>query len=501
MAAVTATVFFVWRIAPHYFDLIVFSPSQWRRPPAKEIAAADALADLNVLERILRTGYVGFDYFQQRGTDWPALFARSRAALAAHSDPVSCCDFAGTINELFQTFGDEHLAVWNAPDCRFARRWDFPLASNAWFRVDGNSAVVDDAAPAGVPVGSRLLDCVGRDVAKDLHFAARKRNAHWQFGQRIIYMTDKGREEITCHFRAPDGKTTTAKVAMNWLGDKRHQPSKTIGVEPGETTYVRLGTCRPKDEMEITPFLESAGPATTARAIIMDLRGNSGGYTLYFDQWAKDLFQGSKTMGVRVRLVSETTLQAKINEATDQWSRPGNAPRLAASTTARGAAGLASLVAFGAIRRGAKLRRVERYSWSLAGGAEHPFAGKMLMIVDRGCASACETALQTAREAFDAVVVGTNTQGVHTFIEPCPYRLPKSGLVVHVAGKMQDPAWLDRGELREGRGFVPDVWIDLRDDGAAAREMGDCLADPACAEQILPVIKNAGERRRDISVY
>ncbi len=500
-AVAMAAVFLGRRLAPHYYDLIVVRLGDWTTPLAREITREDALADWDVVERIVRTGYVGYDYFRQRGTDWDAQFARGRASLAAHASPISGCEFAWTVHSLFRSVSDEHLSVMNAGRCGGAPTpRPRPLASDAWFGLDKDARVLD-AAPAAAPIGSRLLDCAGRDVAKDLHFAARKIGDHWQFGRRIIYMTKTGREALTCRFQTPDGRVTAATMAMDWLNDKDREPPKTIGVALGGTVYLRLGTSSPKEEEGVSTLLDSADAAASARAIIADLRGNGGGFPLYFDTWASGLFRGVRSIGGVVRLTSETTQQAEFNLITNILARGIGGPRVEAFISGEAAEGLVSLIEAEAASGGASWRDVEESPLNLTGRADRPFAGKMLLIVDRGCASACEEAVETARDVFDAVVVGTNTWGVHAFLEPYPYRLPKSGLVVRAASKMQDPAWLDSGEFREERGFVPDVWMDLRDDGAAAREMGDCLADPACAEQILPAIKKAGERRRDISYY
>jgi hypothetical protein len=502
LAAVAATTLFAWWASPNYFDLLVLRPDVWKIPPAEEIAVADALADLEVLERILRTGYIGYDYFQTRGTDWDALFADAAAALAAHTDPVHFCDFAATINDLFRSVDDRHLNVWNPRGCRFPPRRPMPLASDLWFRLDGDSPTIIDPGSAAVSVGSRLLECADRDVAKDLHYAARKVDGQWEFGHRIIYLSDKSREKIACRFRTPDGKLATAKVAMRDMRNQANDPPPDASaVEPGETTYIRLTTFAPENESDMSPFLNSVASAASARAIVVDLRGNSGGSDRYFYDWSRNLLHGVKRIGAGARLTSETTWQSEINMATEEWAVLQDTAKMRAWYSVRAVEVFAMLTAAGAVNRGATWRRMEHHPRFLRGRAEGPFTGKMLVVADRACASACEGAVMVARGAFDALLVGTNTRGVHAFIEPLPFRLPNSGLVLRAARKMLDPSVLEGNEFRENRGYLPDVWIDLSDDGAAAREMGPCLADPACADQILPGITSADERHRDLSYY
>jgi hypothetical protein len=474
-------------------------------PPPAALDAADALADLATLERILRTGYIGFDYFRQLGVDWDALFAQAAVALAAHGDPLSFCDFAVVIDDLFQSVTDRHLSVWphpGSPECPFQRRGRTPVASATWFRLEGDAAIVDDGAPARAPFGSRLLDCAGREAANDLHFAVRKKDGQWQFGYRLIYTTTYRPDDIDCRFRTPDGAVTTARIAVEPIWDWRRETSgKLFAVKPGETMYVRLGAFDPEHEADISPFVQSAAAAAQARAIIVDLRGNRGGTDFYFHQWARALMRGETWFGEIVRLESETALQGEINAATEERAYFNDSISMRALLAFRAATDLAALFGNAVVRFGAPWRRIERFSARMKGRAQRPFGGRMLVIVDRACASACEGSVMLARHAFDAVVVGVNTAGVHAFIEPHPFRLPKSGLEIRAARKMMDPERVDAADFREGRGFMPDVWLDLRDDGAAAREFGACLADPRCADDALSRIKVAGERQRELSIY
>jgi hypothetical protein len=47
---------------------------------------------------------------------------------------------------------------------------------------------------------------------------------------------------------------------------------------------------------------------------------------------------------------------------------------------------------------------------------------------------------------------------------------------------------------------LPDVWIDLNDGGELALEFGKRLGDPAFQAAVLPFIRDANERQRDLSV-
>jgi len=96
----------------------------------------------------------------------------------------------------------------------------------------------------------------------------------------------------------------------------------------------------------------------------------------------------------------------------------------------------------------------------------------VVLLVDRRCASSCESAVTIARTLPGAVVLGENTAGVGRFGETLEYRLPSTGL------------WMRAGSkhfigLEENVGLRPDLWLDDPDPLGAARELAECLAAPS----------------------
>jgi hypothetical protein len=81
------------------------------------------------------------------------------------------------------------------------------------------------------------------------------------------------------------------------------------------------------------------------------------------------------------------------------------------------------------------------------------------------------------------VIVGQNTSGTGVFGEVRAYRLPRSGLGLQAGTKWfhsEDP----RLELVEGRGYLPDYWIDSDQAPQIAESIATCLADPECAPRL-----------------
>lgn len=57
----------------------------------------------------------------------------------------------------------------------------------------------------------------------------------------------------------------------------------------------------------------------------------------------------------------------------------------------------------------------------------------MLVLTDRGTASAAESTAWMFRQAFDTKIIGGRTGGLLTYGDLAPYLLPRSGLYLQVA--------------------------------------------------------------------
>ena len=128
--------------------------------------------------------------------------------------------------------------------------------------------------------------------------------------------------------------------------------------------------------------------------------------------------------------------------------------------------------------RGPYVDRIEG-TYTEPGLAPAPFRGRLLLLVDRACGSACETAVMLARQLPGTLVVGENTEGTMKVGELRQYRLPETGVWTTVGRR----AHMDRALGRtfpEGRGYQPDLWLDGDSVEADVAAIAACLADDAC---------------------
>ena len=116
-----------------------------------------------------------------------------------------------------------------------------------------------------------------------------------------------------------------------------------------------------------------------------------------------------------------------------------------------------------------------------------PFTGRLLVVTGPQCASACETTVLLARQVPGTWIVGQNTHGTMKVGELAWYRLPESRIWVALGRRAHtDPL----GRFAEGRGFLPDVWIDGREADARLEELIACAGDSRCAARVDALIRS-----------
>ena len=127
-------------------------------------------------------------------------------------------------------------------------------------------------------------------------------------------------------------------------------------------------------------------------------------------------------------------------------------------------------------------------SWRLykpkhTGKAPRPYAGNLIVLVDRRCGSACESFVMYARQLPTSLVVGENTAGVGVFGETRRYRLPRSGIWLQAGRKWfhdPDPTRV----AKEGFGYQPDIWLNGADPRAAALQVARCVKQKTCSAKL-----------------
>jgi hypothetical protein len=456
-----------------YSDLLV-TPDGCRAPSEARVTREEALHDLDVLARIFARGYAGYEL---AGTEaeWAQVFAEARDALPA--EPMSALEFRDFLLARFAFLADGHVAFWAYVDGRrFARSTGghvFAHVSAVRFdRRDGE--LVDDE-------GRVLIACDGRPAAEVvrpfLEGDARVRFAPVVRSRATVTRVD-------CTLRSPTEETVTESIPLHRiaLSDGRG-PSferRSVFEERGAASFpwLRLRTLFPNRGGALEDFVASAAEVRDAPVLVLDMRGVGGGADRYLVRWFRELTSETIHYWQTDALSSEVTLQGALTF----WG----CVRAGLSTDAGGDAWLEERIRRGrreldeAMAQRGEFRARDRQHLAIEGRAPRPFAGRLVLLVDRGCASACETSVLLARQLPGTLVVGENTEGTMKVGELRSYRLPESGVWLSAGTRVHTDTSVPGG-FPEGNGYEPDVWLDTDEVDARVTELVRCLSDAACA--------------------
>lgn len=455
------------------FRDLVMSAADCRTPPRDSVSRADALADVAMVERVIRRGWAGLETMTAAGADFDAVLADLARSIAAAPEPIAVADLQDLLVAALRPAADNHLAFFFFTGGGHIRR-----------KSVGRHL---DAYTADVPVtaGARLLDCEGfatRDLMKPMLMLAA--NA-LTVASRPVVLSETPPPPLRCRLHVENGSTRTVELPLRRVRVGRRDAPSTPAFElvDGAVPRLTLRTFWTGRETELAAFVKTAPALRERRALVFDLRGNGGGSDSYGKDWLAQLTDQT-LVGARVdRLDSDVTRQGIVNDNTCQIAE--------GLTDADALRGARERLAYGnrvvdeAESAGAPLRAWRPRSVVTEGHAPSRFRAPLVALVDSGCGSACESFVSHVRQLDGAVVVGENTGGIGAFGEVLVYRLPKSGLGMTAGMKYFHDLDPTRA-VPEGRGHLPDYWIDIDAPPALTERIAECLAKPACPLRARP---------------
>ncbi len=388
---------------------------------APTVTRQGALADLDVVEHVIANGYAGYD----ATVDWKAVFASMRAAVGAGPDPQPVFELQDAWVAALRPARDNHLALY-APTPK-GNRW-----RGAGEKLVAYVAEVEFDREDAAKCDGLGLQRVLRDPTRGVRWSP-----------------------VVMASAPPDG----VRCGVN--GEVLHsvRPLRQGKVDTGvpferDGPILRLRSLANSKRAQLGLFIE-ATPAPDAPYVVLDVRGNGGGSDWFLSAWFKPLFAGPFRYGRVERLDTPVTRSGEGNALQCQLGFASVGDRIAN------------------VKRQLELLR-ESYRKDSArawyartavydGTAQKSFAGRVVVLTDAGCASSCETSVNFARQLPNHLIVGTNTAGVGKFGEGMPFHLPNTGLWISVPRKR----FVDNPP--EGRGRLPDIWLDTSDPMPAVR--------------------------------
>ncbi len=449
-----------------YGELLV-PPDRCREQGPASVSPRAMARDADVLERLFRRGYGGFE---MAGDDarWRRAFAELRAALPGRS--ITPRAFRDLLLEHVAFVDDHHVTLW-VFDPR--RRWRSTTAhQQAYVAADARFTHEDGRF---VDRSGRVVSsCDGRPAAEVLRPTPSASLPAIDYVP--IVLSRAPRDSIECTLES--GETVRHRLDRLGIFDRRGPAYERIDAP---FPWLRLRTLFPDRRSALTRFVESAEELRDAPVIVLDLRHAGGGSDRFLLDWLRGLTSQRVRYWETDALTSETTLQGALTFWRCVRELGGADAGGRAWLDARVARAERELAQASSSRGLFRDRR--REALVLEGRARSPYRGRLMVVVDRGCGSACETAVLLARQIPGALVVGENTEGTMKVGELRWYRLPESGVWISLGMRAhRDP----EERFREGFGFAPDLWLDGEDTDGQIRALAACLADPSCADALTP---------------
>jgi hypothetical protein len=350
--------------------------------------------------------------------------------------------------------------------------------------VSGAQAALDldvavrafDEAYAGVEGVPRLPPPEGIAAARAL-LAAR---ARWAPAELVEVLVDLFRQPDGHLAFGWDGRSPLRLEAWPHLPEPSPYTRASAVVSPGEDVTLLPGSV---PRLVVRTFDSAAAPelerlpAVARRlrelpAFVVDLRGNGGGNFGYAERFVLELTDATLRRLDEREVVSVAAAEGRANSARRHLAL-GEVPA-AAEPVFR--AHVEALEEAAAALREQGAGRADRVitGEQVRGRAPGPLRGRAVLLVDGGCASACEMTVALARQIPGVVVAGEPTRGSMAAGEIALFRLPRSGVLVSLGTRaFRDPL----GGFAETRGFLPDVLLAGGDAaaraGALARGYGD----------------------------
>ncbi|GAB5544540.1 MAG: hypothetical protein SangKO_043000 [Sandaracinaceae bacterium] len=445
-----------------YHDLRV-APERCREPAA-EVTRAQAVRDLNVLERVLTRGYAGYGlHSPERVRD-----AMGEARGSLPDSPLSPAAFREHLFRHIAFLDDNHVGLWFYDDegRHFRATSQHRQAYLADARFERTPGGFQDSE------GRQLVACGDRAPEAILRPVAAPPSVAWA----PILLSPERVNALSCTVTRGERQEEVVYPARRLgLGRSGGPPFERADAP---FPWLRVRTLAYSRRGALEAFVESAEQVRDAPVVVLDLRRAGGGSDRFLVRWFSRLTSRELSYWAVEDLRSEVTLQGALNF----WGcvRSFSGADAGGREWLDGRVGRAERELSQAMRDRGPFRDVLPGHVTLEGRAPTPFTGKLILLVDRGCASACETSVMLARQIPGAIVVGENTEGTMKVGELRWYRLPESGLWLSAGTRVhRDPN--PNGGFAEGRGFLPDLWLDGRDVDATVRALATCLTDGTCA--------------------
>lgn len=463
------------------------------------ISKVEAIQDIWTLERIVRRGYAGYDFYQAKGVNWDKFFTDTRNEISKMDDQIKVKDFYHFLFKKLGFINDSHLGLYIIFDGKqyyadnvFAHK--FAFTSDLIFeRSQDVWKVLDDRNKKHpIPKGTQLSYCEGVSLDQLLVPAATLVDNELTFAWMARVFSESKPKQPKCRFMLPDGQKKTYVLDLHHFNVGGYNRDKGPVFQFARTNhpYIRLKSFAEESAAELEKFVATSNELKNEKMIAVDLRGNGGGNAKYVLEWMSELGADRLKYFESSKLVSEVTMQGIHNYLQFQRTFKEYDDIGSKNINHQNQLHFLQMDSIAKKQNGVPFRKWDVVRKKLKANTDGDFKGSLVVMTDAFCGSACEVFVHMAKKLPNTVVIGENTRGAVTFPNPWLYRLPKSRLWISFGG-VHFKADLPGAGCKEGTGFIPDLWIDTDFAVNMQQQIIGCMVDGECSSKLTKFIKDS----------
>lgn len=436
---------------------------KWQKIAAKDIQRAQ--------EIIKEAHPASLDYSNQDFHNW--LYAGYEKALIYAQKSKSKDQAWAALNFYTTGFMDEHLRVWrdspNTVDLHWVG-WNMEYRNEKFLVVSAAEKWPKELPKIGDEVvscdGLAIIDYLKRDIAP---FVDRRVGLTNTLNKLAKYITEEqpkntlwnSSRSINCEFKTPAGSRKT--LEMHWEKKSNNQeiknsiiPRKGIRQIEPHIYWIHISNFMldAKDHLDFEALLNKIRMLSSADAVVLDTRGNSGGNSLIGTRLIYALLkesmpaQENSTALWRISSQAKATLESHRHSAMQTEGSDGFVYKFLSDLIE--SMKLASI-------RGENF--VEQISTSIekdknSAKNTRPFKGKIVLITDSNCGSSCLNFVDEVMQIPGTLHVGNTTSADTRYTDVATVALP-SGAKLWVPLKV----WIGR-RRQDNIPYVPEIAFD-----------------------------------------
>lgn len=408
----------VARLIPELRQYLL-SDAELIKPTSASVSRADIDRDVAFLEIALHGSYGGYDRAESAGFSWSGTFAALRSSEAMPID-----QWQARLVGAFAPLNDGHFAISRIDDQGRYTNWKDTIPKELFrFEAAADCASATDLSPYFEN---------GALVQKAIRYSSTQ---------------------------PADDNCTWSAVSTIRVQRASEPTARALGGDVYLVNAHDFQSLR-RDTAIWDTFRASLASVRTAKAVVVDLRGNTGGDDQEFYLWLNELYGRLLPTAVYERLTSPWTHVNFVNYFGEELARGhGDASWQEQMKSWRSA----SLDILAQVTQ-ESLDQRDWDTWDRAAIVQEPspsspFSGQVVVLVDRYCASACELAVKTLRTIDGTTIVGEYTAGTAAIGNNGFRRLPGSNLKIQWGNWFERDLSVDSDNFREGQGFAPAVWL------------------------------------------